>query len=977
MKKNIRKEKKLDISKCLKEYKALKELYKDFSYTVKCLLENLLCEHDFKYHTVAYREKGERSLRDKLEKNQNIKSLKDIDDLAGCRIIFYLNDSIERVIGYLQKEFKVVKRNSKYSDDGYNAFHLIIQLKKDRLNLNEYKRFVDLKCEIQLTTVLFHAWAEIEHDIIYKPEKSLLEFSKPSFKKIESLFSDIMKKHIKEAQYGFDFIAIQMEDLKRGKEIFDTFLQSLAKSKTNNEIYQRLDDLLKYVKKFNGRLPKQLNIVKVINDTLKTSEQLKKVPITYPWGDYPGMDYSHVAKVCLDILEYLIYAYPKEVFEILTRLSIDKDNEVKEKSLGVISKMAEYTFWPKAEKIYYHPQIFILDETEKWNNKKLLTYLDLIIKVTEGLLSPDFKGLSWDDHKTFVIHQGVLPAGDTIEKIRERTINILKKIYSLSGKVSNKQRVLKAIEKATHLYFHKNTKEFKKIVIDNTNSVILLYFSIVHGADNEILQIIERDLYWFKKRFPRGLKGVEELQSVISKNKEYQIYKLFVGWEHPSLIGSDWDKIEKARKEQINLYLKQITQGQFPRWKKRILSIIKNYEHFNDKGQYYHFGSFLQELGKQKPQFADKLISENEEELKPFLINLLAGMWRSSQKRNAKKILRSWIRKGKLLPVCGLIFDYVREIDESLIQKVYKKAKEKGDLETFNNIIRSIVGNSGYSQVGKNLFIGCISELEKHKFYSWVNYIFLRRNAILKASTKNDWRIILKNLIRVPDINHQLEEILSVVAKKYPKELINFFYKRVKTQEEKKQADMTSIYEAIPFQLHVLANSLKQHSKLIVEEVFKWFQEKKTVYHWEGARFLQVLFIDFHQEIEFRLIELIKSGNKENIRIVLNVLRSYKYKNTIVLHNVCKELIKKYPVKYQDEMFIILSQTGVVSGEYGFMKNYERKKQEIQEWKKDKSRAIKNFVTKYERHLSQYIKYEKKRAEENIAMRKRKFENQD
>ena len=78
----------------LLEYEPLKELYRDFSYTIKFLLENLLRKNSFKYQAITYREKEEESLKDKLETIKKIKSVKDIDDLAGCRIIFYL-DKVE------------------------------------------------------------------------------------------------------------------------------------------------------------------------------------------------------------------------------------------------------------------------------------------------------------------------------------------------------------------------------------------------------------------------------------------------------------------------------------------------------------------------------------------------------------------------------------------------------------------------------------------------------------------------------------------------------------------------------------------------------------------------------------------------------------------------------------------------------------------------------------------------------------------
>jgi len=113
--------------------------------------------------------------------------------------------------------------------------------------------------------------------------------------------------------------------------------------------------------------------------------------------------------------------------------------------------------------------------------------------------------------------------------------------------------------------------------------------------------------------------------------------------------------------------------------------------------------------------------------------------------------------------------------------------------------------------------------------------------------------------------------------------------------------------------------------------------------------------------------------HKNKAKIVLYILRSYK--GETFLHNICKEFIKQYSKskKYKQEMFTVLSQMSVVSGEYGFVEGYERKKQEIQEWKKDKSKVIKNFAQQYDNYLSKRVDYEKKRADEDIEIRKREF----
>ncbi len=964
---------KSQIDAYLKEYKHLKKLYRDFSYTIKFILENLLRKNSFKYQAITYREKDEKSLKDKLETVKKIKSVKDIDDLAGCRIIFYLDNDIQRVIQYLQNEFVVVKQNLKYSDDSYNALHLIVKLNKDRLKLSEYERFNGLKCEIQLTTVLYHSWSELAHGVIYKPEKSLSEFDKPTFDSIKGYFSDVMKNYIKQAQYSFDFIFKEIEKIKQGKQVFDVaFLKSIVNSRANNEIYENLKILLKYIEEFGDKTPKELKIIEIVNSALEKSKQLKKEPIKTSFGDLPGHDYTDIAEICLDILECLRFTYPKEVFETLSRLSIDENEKIKKKTLDVAAKMARYTFWPKEKKIYYYNQLFILDEIEKLDDKNLLTYISLLVEVSEELLSPSFEGTSWGDYKTFIVHQGSLPAGDTVKKIRERTINFLKKLYLLSETIYEKQKVLQALGQATYTpHTEDYTPELEKIILENTNTLISYYSSIVREADNEIIKIIEEQSRWFVKRFQRGLKNIKKLRSLIEKNAEYDMYKVFVGWDYHSFDDLDYHEAEKERKQKIEEYIKQITDKSFLQWQKKILSIIKNYCQLEDRGQFQYFNIFLNELGKQKPKIAQKLILKNEKELEPFLLHLVAGIWQGKEKGEAQRILENWIKKGKHLSACAHIFEYVKEIDEPLLKKVYKKATEQNDMNALTNIICSIVSNFEQSKIGKDLFVDTIRELTKHKNYRWVNYICFRGNSILGVLNKNDWKAVLENLLIVPSIDYCLEEILSVIAQNSPKELVTFFYERIKIQAKKKREEG---YDAIPFDLHKLNEPLSQNAKDVIEEILKWFKKENRLSYGEGGHFLKAIFPAFHQELENQLIKLLRSKNKNKAKIVLYILHSYK--GETFLHNVCKEFIKQYPKskKYKQELFIVLSQMGVVWGEYGFVKGYERKKQEIQEWKNDKNKVIKKFAQEYESYLSKRIDYEKKGADEDIEIRKREFE---
>ena len=100
--------------------------------------------------------------------------LSDVTDLAGIRVIVFLPRTLDMVDGVIQSQFEVIEKTDKalmlieQEKFGYASIHYLVRFKENRINLLEYSRFKNLVAEIQIRTILQHAWAEIEHDIQYK-----------------------------------------------------------------------------------------------------------------------------------------------------------------------------------------------------------------------------------------------------------------------------------------------------------------------------------------------------------------------------------------------------------------------------------------------------------------------------------------------------------------------------------------------------------------------------------------------------------------------------------------------------------------------------------------------------------------------------------------------------------------------------------------------------------------------------------------
>lgn len=84
---------------------------------------------------------------------------------------------MQKVSEIIVQQFDVVEKvdRSGFDSDrlGYRSIHYLVRLSEARLSLPEYARFAGLVGEIQVRTILQHAWAEIEHDIQYKTVVSL------------------------------------------------------------------------------------------------------------------------------------------------------------------------------------------------------------------------------------------------------------------------------------------------------------------------------------------------------------------------------------------------------------------------------------------------------------------------------------------------------------------------------------------------------------------------------------------------------------------------------------------------------------------------------------------------------------------------------------------------------------------------------------------------------------------------------------
>lgn len=149
----------------LQQYRELRPTLDKLSSEAYDLLRHELRKQGIYVTAIEHRVKTEKSLAGKLElKGSKYKTIDDITDLVGLRIITFYTDEVDKVAVIAKGIFDIDWQESvdkrKFHDldaFGYNSLHYICRLKTGG------PRF-----ELQMRTALQHVWSTIEHDTGYK-----------------------------------------------------------------------------------------------------------------------------------------------------------------------------------------------------------------------------------------------------------------------------------------------------------------------------------------------------------------------------------------------------------------------------------------------------------------------------------------------------------------------------------------------------------------------------------------------------------------------------------------------------------------------------------------------------------------------------------------------------------------------------------------------------------------------------------------
>jgi ppGpp synthetase/RelA/SpoT-type nucleotidyltranferase len=175
----------------LKKYEKELSHYKKAAGLAEELVQEILFDSRIQIHAITSRHKTLDSLRLKLKLKQYKQPGKQLTDKIGVRIITYFESDIAQVTDLLEKALEI---NTAKSEDkrtklslrefGYRSVHLIARTKGRFARLLKYEPIRHMWFEIQVRSILEHAWAEIEHEVVYKSGIAFSDETKRRFARL-------------------------------------------------------------------------------------------------------------------------------------------------------------------------------------------------------------------------------------------------------------------------------------------------------------------------------------------------------------------------------------------------------------------------------------------------------------------------------------------------------------------------------------------------------------------------------------------------------------------------------------------------------------------------------------------------------------------------------------------------------------------------------------------------------------------------
>jgi len=795
------------------------------------------------------------------------------------------------------------------------------------------------------------------------------------------------------------------------KKIIEPFLQlkpkqiltSLAQAEVKGEgqagllLGQKLLELHDIVN--NGANIARLSVLKWLRDVdyLRSDDVLlivadivdgQELPPEYyqlPWSNLLEIKHERVLREAVDILRHTYWNSLNDSIDYLHklagyRLDIAEYAQVREQASKALVEMGKF----KLNKPYAM-QLTLLKKLEVWLENDFTNNLELSLSLIQPMLNMEFDGTRIDPTKPWhiLIRQFMLAPSEPLRQIREQALEILYQSYNQSDNLSDKLKIIKALNGSVFLPGSISAEDFPTETLTETlawlqpdcqKTAKFLLERVIPQAELPVLDAVAEWL-WYARRFNLyQLNEFGQLKLQLQNNKLYQIYRILVS---NRLRGdseddySNWEAIEQRHLQVIEQYLEGLSRATMESAIGEIEIIVEQCLNAGESSTpwlnllFYKLGEKYPNL--LAPQLVEKAITRNLS-LKHHLGHVIGGLYQSDLEV-AWSYVKSWTDSDDPILWFAVAKSY-HFLDWSRFQnrewEVLYDLTTKQSSPVDCQILEVI---SRFAPYNPQEAINLIKILAASSDES----ILLRVAGVLCSSVESigdkwglnfihndDFVAIVKNFESLYRQDYAVEVCLNRLGKIAPIELLNFLEKRLVNKAKNSCAN--KYYNAIHFPYSIalksIRSSLEYHD--ILRRVRDWML-REGFWFYETPDVLKEIAGSLEEPLYSVLMEWIESGDIQKVHAVAKILQEFK--SGQLFYSLCREIICRTNDRaVLDSISCSISSTpGAIFG--GFSAFNRRRLEEITPWLQDENFRVRSFAKQMKESLEQDLERELGREE--------------
>jgi ppGpp synthetase/RelA/SpoT-type nucleotidyltranferase len=995
-------------------YSQSKQLeYGALADTVASILSAALAAHPtkFRLQLVQARAKSPHTLKKKLEDRGLVGTTTletDIKDLAGCRLIFYSNSDLAGFMqtGIINDNFEIDWGRTKIHypvpgksgpNDLFISSNFVVSLKADRTGLAEYARFAGLACEVQVQTTLNHAWSEMVHDILYKKPK-LAGFGGKLFEMIEQRFQRIMKTYLLPAGYEFQKALDDFERLMSGKQLFDRgALKALAECDDNDARVELLERFRDYtLPNYDDPVSVYPEIKESLVAAVKDARTTKQRMIETPAGSYPGADAAGVSEIACEILNQVRYVSIDLTFDTICELYPGAQSDEERKHLINLTKhLAQHNLdvWKQVGPMV---QFELVRKVRDLPDDRKQELQPVVLSILDEALGTEVQGTT-STYNSITLHRGAVVPGQSLAALRSDALDVLMQLYRAASSDDERMRIKGALFAATELpYSAKYDKALLTCVLNDSARIVDFFREEVASGDGyELTQTIEHQFLWLRRRTIGILSSetdatvmavaehlsarILSFRDVADVNRTFVIYNTLVGFESvfPPMWENhefDYAETEAYRKERIDELVADVNWRNADEWFAIIQRCARTES--NDMATFPSFGQFLQKLARTKPAIMLEYIDRLDDRLAGFLGVMLSGLAESDRVGVVDDKIAQWLTEDRYLSQIAHYFQFAATLNATTLQKVIQAGTRLKNDDVVAQVLAVVFRRykDGTPALIDEVILPGIAYFTERQDARWVNlaWFIKKEESFLSDVNDRQLEVLLHNLKFQPRIETHTEFVLAVLGNKHARRIVDFFDERLVRGANR---DDDKSFQAIPYEFHELRKRFGAVADHVVDVVRRRFVSGDYMFQFTGGRFIAAAFPGFSDTLNKKLMSYISGGSREDIEFVIRVLSGYHCEPFVI--EPCKEMVRRLSADdlLRENIEIILQSTGVLSGEFGLVEAYQQKREALVPWLSDADEKVRSFAQQYIASLDRQIAAEQRRSEEDLEMRKRRYED--